>query len=124
MKFDRSHPRLQPKQRVARLARLQPVALRSSRRTSPVVVFTHLTPSPGHAGAGGGAFRVVQRDTMSFSIIDMVNLFGEKDLKFFSFDAGYTVQHALNDLALVQEVGAWMGCCTRQIHVSALARSN
>jgi hypothetical protein len=41
---------------------------------------------------------------MSFSIIDMVNLFGEKGVKFFSTDAGYTVQHACNDLTLVQEV--------------------
>jgi hypothetical protein len=49
-------------------------------------------------------FRVIQRDTMSFSIIDMVNLFGEKGVKFFSIDAGHTVQHACNDLALVQEV--------------------
>ena len=50
------------------------------------------------------SFRVVQRDTMSFSIIDIVNLFGEKGVKFFSIDAGHTVQHAYNDLTLVQEV--------------------
>ena len=31
-------PSLQPNRRVARIARLQPVALRSSRRTSPVAV--------------------------------------------------------------------------------------
>jgi hypothetical protein len=34
----RSHARLQPNRRVARLATLQPIALRSSRRTSPVAV--------------------------------------------------------------------------------------
>jgi len=50
------------------------------------------------------SFRVVQRDTMSFSIIEMVNLFGTKGVKFFSIDAGHTVQHACNDLTLVQEV--------------------
>jgi hypothetical protein len=50
------------------------------------------------------SFRVVQRDTMSFSIIDAVNLFGAKGVKFFSIDAGHTVQHTSNDLTLVQEV--------------------
>jgi Methyltransferase domain len=50
------------------------------------------------------SFKVVQRDTMSFSIIDIVNLFGEKGVKFFSIDAGHTVQHARNDLTLAQEV--------------------
>jgi len=51
-----------------------------------------------------GSFRVVQRDTMSFSLIDVVSLFGEKGVKFFSIDAGHTVQHACNDLTLAQEV--------------------
>ena len=51
-----------------------------------------------------GSFRVVQRDTMSFSIIDVVSLFGGKGVKFFSIDAGHTVQHACNDLTLAQEV--------------------
>jgi Methyltransferase domain len=50
------------------------------------------------------SFRVVQRDTMSFSITDIVNLFGEKGVKFFSIDAGHTIQHARNDLTLAQEV--------------------
>jgi hypothetical protein len=50
------------------------------------------------------AFKVVQRDTMSFSIIDVVNLFGTKGVKFFSIDAGHTVQHTSNDLTLAQEV--------------------
>jgi hypothetical protein len=50
------------------------------------------------------SFRVVQRDTMSFSIMEMIDLFEEKGVKFFSIDAGHTVQHACNDLALVQEV--------------------
>jgi hypothetical protein len=50
------------------------------------------------------SFRVVQRDTMSFSITDVVSLFGEKGVKFFSIDAGHTVQHACNDLTLAQEV--------------------
>jgi hypothetical protein len=50
------------------------------------------------------SFRVVQRDTTSFSIIDIVNLFEKKGVKFFSIDAGHTVQHACNDLTLAQEV--------------------
>jgi hypothetical protein len=50
------------------------------------------------------SFKVVQRDTMSFSIIDVVNLFGAKGIKFFSIDAGHTVQHTSNDLTLAQEV--------------------
>src|SRR5215469_16477266 len=48
-------------------------------------------------------FKIVQRDTMSFSTAEVVDLFGEKGVKFFSIDAGHTVQHASNDLALVQE---------------------
>ena len=49
-------------------------------------------------------FRVVQRDTMSFSTMEVTELFGQNGVKFFSIDAGHTVQHACNDLALVQEV--------------------
>jgi hypothetical protein len=50
------------------------------------------------------SFRVVQRDTLSFSMMEIIELFGEKGVKFFSIDAGHTVQHACNDLALAQEV--------------------
>ena len=50
------------------------------------------------------SFTVVQRDTMSFSIKEMTDLFEGKGVKFFSIDAGHTVQHTCNDLALVQEV--------------------
>ena len=49
-------------------------------------------------------FRIVQRDTTSFSIPEVVDLFGKKGVKFFSIDAGHTVQHACNDLHLAQEV--------------------
>jgi hypothetical protein len=48
-------------------------------------------------------FRIVQRDTMSFSTVEVTELFGKNGVKFFSVDAGHTVQHACNDLALVQE---------------------
>jgi hypothetical protein len=50
------------------------------------------------------SFRIVQRDTMSFSTAEVVELFGKNGVKFFSIDAGHTVQHACNDLTLVQEV--------------------
>jgi len=50
------------------------------------------------------AFKIVQRDTTSFSTSAAVGLFGEKAVKFFSIDAGHTVQHTFNDLCLVQEV--------------------
>jgi len=50
------------------------------------------------------SFRVVQRDTMSFSTAEVVDLFGKNGVKFFSVDAGHTIQNACNDLALVQEV--------------------
>ncbi len=50
------------------------------------------------------SFRIVQRDTMSFSAAEVVDLFGKNGVKFFSIDAGHTIQHACNDLALVQEV--------------------
>ena len=49
-------------------------------------------------------FRIVQRDTMSFSTMEVVDLFGKNGVKFFSVDAGHTVQHACNDLCLAQEV--------------------
>lgn len=49
-------------------------------------------------------FRIVQRDTMSFSTSKIIELFGTNGVKFFSVDAGHTVQHACNDLHLVQEV--------------------
>jgi hypothetical protein len=49
-------------------------------------------------------FRIVQRDTMSFSTAEVAGLFGKNGVKFFSIDAGHTVQHAFNDLCLVQEV--------------------
>ena len=50
------------------------------------------------------SFRIVQRDTMSFSTTEVIDLFEKNGVKFFSVDAGHTVQHACNDLALVQEV--------------------
>jgi len=50
------------------------------------------------------AFKIVQRDTTSFSISAAVDLFGEKGVKFFSIDAGHTIQHTFNDLCLAQEV--------------------
>jgi Methyltransferase domain len=49
-------------------------------------------------------FRIVQRDTMSFSTVEVVDLFGKTGVKFFSIDAGHTIQHACNDLHLAQEV--------------------
>jgi hypothetical protein len=49
-------------------------------------------------------FKIVQRDTMSFSTAEVVDLFGKNGVKFFSIDAGHTIQHACNDLTLVQEV--------------------
>jgi hypothetical protein len=48
--------------------------------------------------------RVVQRDTTSFSTREFTDLFGSTGVKFFSIDAGHTIQHACNDLHLVQEV--------------------
>src|SRR6516225_11478253 len=50
------------------------------------------------------SFRIVQRDTMSFSTSEVADLFGKKGVKFFSIDAGHTVQHTFNDLCLAQEV--------------------
>ena len=49
-------------------------------------------------------FRIVQRDTTSFSFGEIRELFGEKGVKFFSVDAGHTALHTRNDLQLVQEV--------------------
>ena len=49
-------------------------------------------------------FKVVQRDTLSLSAIEVVDLFGQNGVKFFSVDAGHSVQHLRNDLCLVQEV--------------------
>jgi len=49
-------------------------------------------------------FRIVQRDTTSFSTSEIVALFGKNGVKFFSIDAGHTIQHACNDLSLAQEV--------------------
>jgi hypothetical protein len=49
-------------------------------------------------------FKIVQRDTMSFSTAEVVDLFGKNGVKFFSVDAGHTIQHVCNDLTLVQEV--------------------
>jgi hypothetical protein len=51
-----------------------------------------------------GCFRVVQRDTMNFSAVELAGLFGQKGVKFFSIDAGHTILHACNDLHLAQEV--------------------
>ncbi len=50
------------------------------------------------------AFRVIQRDTLSFSIPEIVGLFDKRGVKFLSIDAGHTVQHAINDLLLAQEI--------------------
>ena len=49
-------------------------------------------------------FRVVKRDTISFSIIEFVELLERRRVKFLSIDAGHTHQHAFNDLQLAQEV--------------------
>ena len=49
-------------------------------------------------------FRIVQRDTLSFSTVEAVDLFGKLGVKFLSIDAGHTIQHACNDLHLAQEI--------------------
>jgi len=49
-------------------------------------------------------FRIVQRDTLSFSTVEAVDLFGKLGVKFLSIDAGHTIQHAGNDLHLAQEI--------------------
>ena len=51
-----------------------------------------------------GFFRIIERDTLSFSIPEIVDLFGANGVKFLSIDAGHTIQHACNDLHLAQEV--------------------
>jgi hypothetical protein len=50
------------------------------------------------------SFRIVQYDTTSFSAPEVVELFGNDGVKFFSIDAGHTIPHACNDLSLAQEV--------------------
>ena len=55
-------------------------------------------------GSQGRFFRIVQRDTLSFSTVEVVNLFGKLGVKVFSIDAGHTIQHTRNDLHLAQEV--------------------
>ena len=49
-------------------------------------------------------FTIVQRDTLSLSSVEIADLFGRNGVKFFSVDAGHSVQHIRNDLCLVQEV--------------------
>jgi len=49
-------------------------------------------------------FKIVQRDTLSFSTVEITELFEKQGVKFFSIDAGHTVHHTCNDLHLVQEV--------------------
>jgi len=55
-------------------------------------------------GPQGRFFRVVQRDTLSFSTVEATDLFGKIGVKILSVDAGHTIQHACNDLHLAQEV--------------------
>ncbi len=49
-------------------------------------------------------FKIIESDTTSFSVPAMTDLFGNKGVKFLSIDAGHTVQHAVNDLTLAQEI--------------------
>jgi hypothetical protein len=83
-------------------------------------VFDHQHLNVDHSGSGTLAafcshldtlmgsqrrfFRIVQRDTLSFSMVEVAELFGKLGVKMFSIDAGHTVQHACNDLHLAQEV--------------------
>ncbi len=55
-------------------------------------------------GAERQFFRIVERDTLSFSTAGIIALFGTTGVKMFSIDAGHTPLHALNDLHLAQEV--------------------
>ncbi len=55
-------------------------------------------------GSQSRFFRIVQRDTLSFSTVEAADLFGKLGVKVFSIDAGHTIQHARNDLHLAQEV--------------------
>ena len=47
---------------------------------------------------------IIQRDTLSFSAVEVIDLFGKLGVKIFSIDAGHTIQHVYNDLYLAQEV--------------------
>jgi hypothetical protein len=49
-------------------------------------------------------FTIVQRDTLSFSMKEIMELFEGRGVKLFSIDAGHTNQHTCNDLELMQEV--------------------
>jgi hypothetical protein len=70
-------------------------------------------------------FKVVQRDTLSLSAIEVVDLFGRNGVNFFSVDAGHSVQHLRNDLCLVQEVlvAAFSGNSAQRSKPSVLKRS-
>lgn len=74
----------------------------------PQVVSGSLAAFQSHLGALLGPqrryFRIVQRDTLSFSTVEAAELFGKLGVKMFSIDAGHTVQHTCNDLHLAQEV--------------------
>ena len=49
-------------------------------------------------------FKIIRRDTTSFSVSEIERLFGNGGVKFFSIDAGHTIMHTCNDLNLAQEV--------------------
>jgi len=49
-------------------------------------------------------FRIIQRDTLSFSTAEVGKLFDDAGVKLLSIDAGHTALHAVNDLHLAQEV--------------------
>ena len=49
-------------------------------------------------------FRIIKRDTTSFSIVEFMELLERRRAKFISIDGGHTYQHAFNDLQLAQEV--------------------
>lgn len=50
-------------------------------------------------------FKIIQRDTLSFSTVEAIDLFAKNvGVKFLSIDAGHTIQHACNDLHLAQEI--------------------
>lgn len=55
-------------------------------------------------GAQRSFFRIVERDTTTFSTAEVIELFGNTGVKFLSVDAGHTTLHACNDLHLAQEV--------------------
>src|SRR5262245_43007213 len=54
-------------------------------------------------------FQIVQRDTMSFSVPELVELFGKEGVKFLSIDAGHTILHACNDLSLARKFSCRAG---------------